>query len=233
MKLGNPIEVSEDVYQIRVLGGRVTVIRSGKDVVLVDTGIKGSRPYLISGLNALGISTDRIKLIVISHYHPDHSGGLRSLLEVTDAKMAAHSGDAFILSGHEVPPSPYANSILAKIAAPLLGKFYSVPVQIDHILQDGDFLPVGEEIKIVHIPGHTAGMICLYLPVQKLLIAGDALQLRMRRLGLPSKSVTRDFTQATESLHKLKHLDFETICFSHFPPLRDGARHSLINLLTE
>ena len=47
----------------------------------------------------------------------------------------------------------------------------------------------------------------------------------------PASSVTQDPDQAVESLQKLMSLDFDTICFSHFPPLKKGARDALQRLI--
>ena len=75
------------------------------------------------------------------------------------------------------------------------------------------------DIRTVHVPGHTPGSICLYLASEGVLIVGDALQYRFRRLSPPAAAVTQDSKQANESLKKLLKLDFDTIVFSHFPPL--------------
>ena len=62
-------------------------------------------------------------------------------------------------------------------------------------------------------------------------MVGDVLQYRFKGLGPPSKSVTADYGQALESLERLRELDFDTICFSHFDPLRRSAKDSLMQLI--
>ena len=84
---------------------------------------------------------------------------------------------------------------------------------------------------MVHTPGHTKGSICLEVTSRKVLIVGDALQHKGGRLSLPASAVTLDPEQAVESLKKLLHLDFDVICFSHFPALRRHARESLRELV--
>ena len=231
MKLGNPIEIAAGVYQLRALGARVTVLRNGGEAVLVDAGARGSLGSISSGLKALDLSMDQVRLIVVTHYHPDHAGGLGSLVEATSAKVAVHALDAGIVSGEEPAPSPHVNQLVARLARPVVDAMYGAPVNVDYQLQDGDLLPAGGDVSVVHTPGHTAGAICLYVASRKLIIVGDALQFRLRRLGLPSKAVTQDFAQATESLKKLVDLDFDTICFGHFPPLRREAHEALRSLV--
>ena len=221
----------DGVHQVRAIGARVTVLHNGDEVVLVDTGSRGSTGPITSGLEALGISPDRIGLIVLTHYHPDHSGGLAKMVAATSASVAAHRLEAPILEGKETAPDPYRNGVIATLTRPVIERLYDSPVEVDHRLEDGDRLPGGQRIIVVHTPGHTAGSICLYLPSKRLVIVGDALQYRLRRLRPPASSVTQDGPQALESLKKLLPLDIETICFSHFPPLREDALGSLQRLV--
>lgn len=69
--LTNPVEVSINVF----------VIEAGPRLVLVDTGAgelfgPGNGGKLISSLNAAGFRSEQITDILITHVHPDHSGGL-------------------------------------------------------------------------------------------------------------------------------------------------------------
>ena len=233
MKLVNPLEVAEGVYQIRTLGANVTAIFSGRETLLVDAGARGSRPSIAAGMRSLGSSLDRVSLIVLTHYHPDHTGGLATLVKTTSAKVCAHRADAGYLDGTEPAPSPFSGELVASITRPFMGPLYGNSVQVDHSLEDGDTLLDDESVTVVHTPGHTPGSICLYMPSRRLMIVGDVLQYRRRRLSPPSASFTQDFSQAMKSLGKLLPLDFETICFSHYPPLRQNAREALSRLVLQ
>ena len=231
MKLGGPIKIATAVHQLRVIGARVTVITTDNQVVLVDTGAKGSLSPIADGLSALNVSLSELSLIVLTHYHPDHSGSLDKVVEASSGKVAVHQEDAGIVRGKEPMSRLFRNNLLEKVTQPLLSRLYGGPVEVDHILNDQDRLPVQEDITVIHTPGHTAGSICLHMASKGVLIVGDAMQYRLRRLGPPAASVTASPQQALESLEKLLSLDFDTICFSHFPPLRSGARPALQKLL--
>ena len=57
------------------------------------------------------------------------------------------------------------------------------------------------------------------------MIVGDALQYKLaRRLSPPITLGADRLKQAIRSLEKLADLDYDTICFSHFPPLRRESR---------
>lgn len=57
------------------------LINTGKELVLFDTGMgagarEAGQGKLISALEASGYKADDVSLVVLSHFHPDHIGGL-------------------------------------------------------------------------------------------------------------------------------------------------------------
>lgn len=63
-----------------------------------------------------------------------------------------------------------------------------------------------------------------------MLFTGDLLQYRLARLSGPSSLFTGNMGQARESIRRLSTLDFDSLCFSHFPPLREEARFRMQRL---
>ena len=234
MIFGKPIQVTHGVFQFRVLGARITVLIENGRAILVDTGLQGSLLPITGGLKDLGLTLDHIDTVVITHAHPDHCGGLGELVEGTEIKVAAHRLDADIISGTVTPPNPLRNELLAKMAEPVLPKLMGDPVPVDLPLEDGDIIPFGAEVRVVHLPGHTAGSIALYLPTKRVIIVGDALQYRFSlKLSPPAEGVTQHPDEALRSLEKLLDLDFDIICFSHFPPMRKNPRVALRKMIEE
>ena len=89
-------------------------------------------------------------------------------------------------------------------------------------------------MRVVHLPGHTEGSIALHLPYKGTIIVGDALQYKFaRRLGPPAPGVTQRPEQAMRSVEKLLDMDFDTICFSHFPSMRNEPREALRRLIQQ
>ena len=234
MIFGKPIQVTHGVFQFRVLGARITVLIENGRAILVDTGLQGSLLPITGGLKDLGLTLDHIDTVVITHAHPDHCGGLGELVEGTEIKVTAHRLDADIISGTVTPPNPLRNELLAKMAEPVLPKLMGDPVPVDLPLEDGDIIPFGAEVRVVHLPGHTAGSIALYLPTKRVIIVGDALQYRFSlKLSPPAEGVTQHPDEALRSLEKLLDLDFDIICFSHFPPMRKNPRVALRKMIEE
>lgn len=225
-----PLEVAAGVYQLRAARASVTAVLSGREVVLVDTGGRGSLPHIEAGLGALGRSLRDIRLIVATHCHPDHVGSVAAVAGASGARLAAHGAEAGFLAGERPFPSPFRNRVLARASTRFVPRLYGGAAEVDVLLRDGDRLPVDEEIRVVHAPGHTPGSICLHLPGRGVLVVGDALQYLRGRLAPPSAMYTADMRAACASVRKLADLEFETISFSHFPPLREGAKRLLRDL---
>ncbi len=234
MNFGKPIQATEGVFQFRVLGARITILVENDRAILVDTGLQGSINPIRSGLKELGLSLDSIETVVITHAHPDHCGGLGEVVAGRNIAVAAHRLDADIISGTKTVPNPYQDDLLAKVAGPVIPKLMGSHVPVDMRLEDGDIIPFDTEVRVVHLPGHTAGSIALHLPSKRVIIVGDALQFKFsRKLTPPSHRVTQDSEEALRSLEKLLDLDFDIICFSHFPPMRKNARAALRTMIQE
>lgn len=65
---------------LKTLWGFACLVESGEATVLFDTG--GDAPLLLANMAALGIDPLSIEIIVLSHIHGDHTGGLKGLLEM-------------------------------------------------------------------------------------------------------------------------------------------------------
>lgn len=234
MIFGQPIQVTDGVFQFRVLGARISVLIEDGRAILIDAGLQGSLLPITGGLKDLGLTLDHIDTVVITHAHPDHCGGLAEVVAERKIIVAAHRLDADIISGTKTPPNPLQNEFFARMAEPVLPKLMGDHVPVDLRLEDGDIIPFGTEVRVVHLPGHTAGSIALHLPAKRVIIVGDALQYKFsRKLTPPSHRVTQDSEEALHSLGKLLDLDFDIICFSHFPPMRKSPRSALRTMIQD
>ena len=59
-----------------VNGFTPTIVNTGSELVLFDTGLPGEMPGILKTLEAAGYTADQVDVVVITHMHPDHIGGL-------------------------------------------------------------------------------------------------------------------------------------------------------------
>lgn len=68
-----PVGVSDPV----VVPNNVLVLTAGDRVVLVDTGLPGeAAPPVLAVLAAVGVRSDEVTDVLLTHFHPDHLGGI-------------------------------------------------------------------------------------------------------------------------------------------------------------
>ena len=207
---------------------------TGEDeVAIIDAGWRlYHHRRIIEYLALLGYGPESVRQLISTHYHPDHVGGMAGLIEATGAPLAAHHVEAPCLAeehGQKVP-NPVKPRWLRPFMWPLLTWMTPAPVPVANRLDEGDVLPLLGGATVVHTPGHTPGSISLHFPNEGVLLVADALQRYQGRLTLPSRWFSSDMEAAKESVRRLSQLDFEVICFSHFEPMRDGARAALRSL---
>ena len=214
-------EVATNVYQVSLPGTSVFMLLDDA-VTIVDAGWRGTGRGVLESLARLGRQSSEVSNIVVTHHHTDHLGDAAYLSEMCSAPVAVHQDEAPFVQGEMEPPSPFTNRVVGRLMSPLLASRRPKPVAVDRRLADGDLLG-GGAVKVVHSPGHTPGSISIHLPRTGLLMVGDALEYRRGRLGLPSSHFTADMAQAKQSIRKLAELDFDVLCFSHYPPIRGRA----------
>ena len=201
-------EITPNIYQITVVGTNTILIIEDK-LTLIDTGYRGSVPHIIEYIRQLGRSPEEISLIILTHNHIDHVGGLAELKKLTRARVAIHKAD---IGQRKNLPSARAEDI-------------------DIPLEGGEVLDVLGGLEIIHTPGHTPGSISLFSPENKLIFVGDALRKRRDILHIPHKSISFDMRLAVDSVRKIARLDFDTVCFGHGLPLTTNVQARIQDLV--
>ena len=105
----------------------------------------------------------RVTQIVVTHAHLDHIAGAHTLRQRTGAPVLYNQNDVPQLA---LMPEQAAwmGVAVPKVMAP------------DASADDGMTLKVGStSLEVLHTPGHTQGSICLHVPSENLLLAGDTL----------------------------------------------------------
>lgn len=144
------------------------------------------------------MTTMDIDALILTHQDLDHIGGLPGLValagEGTD--VICHEAEKPFIEGTEqfgrLDPENLKTTLdsmpeslreeMQKLVAE--AKAYK-GVAVTKTVEDGDVLPFGGGITVIHTPGHTEGHICLYLNKNGILVAGDELRFGRWRIVRP------------------------------------------------
>jgi glyoxylase-like metal-dependent hydrolase (beta-lactamase superfamily II) len=200
-------ERSPDIYQITVRGANVLLV-ADKELTLIDTGHRGSTVEIVDCIQQLGRKSAEISLIILTHNHIDHVGGLSEIRQQTNARVAIHKND---IGERKNLPSARAEDI-------------------DIWLEGGELLDLLGGLQVIHTPGHTPGSICLYSPENRLLIVGDAIRKRRDTLDLPFRTSIFDLAQAKDSIRKMAGLESDIVCFGHGLPIVENSQAKIQEL---
>ncbi|MGI6582764.1 MAG: MBL fold metallo-hydrolase [bacterium] len=173
------------------------IVQTQAGPVLIDTGFQHTAAQL-----AETIKHYNPDLLVITHFHGDHTGGLplvKSMLP--DIVIAAHKD--------EVP---------------------SLSFPVERKLENGEEVVPG--LKVIHVPGHTDGNIALLFGEEKALIAGDCIfGTEAGELYPPPERFCKDVKMAERNIALLLDYDFDKLLLSHGKPILAKAKEKVAALV--
>ena len=219
----------------------IYVIDGGDQLILVDCGSgmeKCNRDFL-AGFEALretfGVSFKLadVDLILISHGHIDHFGGLTLVREHTDAPVAIHRLDRRVLSHYEerlLVASRRLEGFLEEAGVPgaqrqkmmqmyLAGKDLLRSWPVHFLLEEGE--AAAEGIDVYHVPGHCPGQVCLR--IDDVLLTADHILAQITPHQAPeSITLNTGLGHYLQSLDKIAGLDGIRLALGgHESPMED------------
>jgi glyoxylase-like metal-dependent hydrolase (beta-lactamase superfamily II) len=129
---------------------------------------------------------ERVRWVVLSHTHPDHSPGTKRLVDATGAEVLAY-GKRMDKDGAVVP---------------------------DTVLAEGDTIEGTEfGIEVLHTPGHAPNHLCFVLEEERVLFTGDNVLEGMYSVINPARG--GDMATYLATLARLEKLRVSRICPGH------------------
>jgi glyoxylase-like metal-dependent hydrolase (beta-lactamase superfamily II) len=218
-------KIQPGLHQIRLPGVNAFLLDSVSDgLTLVDTGVPGSVIQIRKALYSVGRDITDIRQILVTHCHPDHSGGLAELKALTSARVFMHRRDAMLVAKgramRRLLPSPgILNALLYRLV--IAPKPTTVTrSKTDVLVGNGDEIPIAGGISVIHTPGHTEGHVVFLARKRGVVFVGDA---AANVLGLRLMIAYEHLQQGIMSLRHLCRYDFEVACFGHGPPILQAA----------
>lgn len=202
-------------------------------ITLIDTGPKfpGALEFVREHLHSAGFGFDDVERIILTHGHVDHMG-LAAQIRAAAAgavEICIHAEDHWLITPQhhrEQMWSDEAEQLTAWAGVPaevvddmrrrfrFFGELID-PVEGARFLEDGEeFCAGGQQLRIVHTPGHTPGSICVYAPDQNVLFSGDTVikhitpnpLVNMKRFGVENAGY-RSLPTFDRSLERIGMLD--------------------------
>lgn len=143
-----PFRIHGNSYYVGTRGLAAILVTSPAGHVLIDGGLPESAPLILANVRALGFRVEDVKLVLNSHAHYDHAGGIAALQAASGARVAASAPSAREMElGTATPDDPQYHSAIPY-----------PPVHGVARIADGDTLRVGALALVAHLtPGHTPG----------------------------------------------------------------------------
>ena len=151
----------------------VYAIDGGEEIAIIDAGLGRAPERLLDNLRADGLDLARVRAIILTHAHGDHSGGLAVLQQRTGARVYVPSEAApWVATADEDKISLTA----ARAAGSYPADFRWQPCPVDVAVTDGAVIQIGRlALHAIETPGHCRGH-CSYVldgASGRALFAGD------------------------------------------------------------
>ncbi len=196
-----PFKIADNLYYVGAsdVTSYLIVTPHGK-LILLDGGFEQTAPQILANIRTLGFDPKTVKILLNSHAHFDHAGGLAALKAATGAMFFASAEDAPVLEAGGANDFALKNALFP-------------PIKPDHILPDGTKVALDGVTLTAHITaGHTKGCTTWTMPVVMNGVSQEALFLcslsvldQFRLIGDPNyPTQAADFEKSFATLGGLK-----------------------------
>ena len=143
-----PVRIHGNTYLVGTCGISAILITGSAGDILIDGGPEAAAPLIARNIQRLGFNLHDVKILLHSHEHFDHVGGIARLQQLTGAQLYASAAAAKVLeSGIAGAGDPQQG----------IGKPFP-PARVDRIVGDGEQVRLGNVVlTAVATPGHTPG----------------------------------------------------------------------------
>lgn len=147
-KAAPPVRIHANTYLVGTCGISAILITGTQGDILIDGGTEAGADLIAQNIRKLGFNLRDVKILLNSHEHFDHAGGIARLQQLTGAQLLASAAAAKVFaSGAAGPGDPQAGMHKPFPAA-----------RVDRVLRDGEEVRLGNLVlTAVATPGHTPG----------------------------------------------------------------------------
>ena len=215
------------------MGGRerytAAYLLNATEPALVETGPGTSVEPVTRALGALGIGSDALAHVVLTHIHLDHAGGVGALAAAFPrATIWVHERGA----RHLAEPARLVASATrvygADRMATLFGPVESVPADRIRVFSGGTSLDLGgRSLTALDTPGHASHHLAIVDSATGVVFTGDALGIHLPALPILRPATPPpdfDLDLAVASIERIRSVDPSLLLFAHFGPIAEVER---------
>lgn len=141
-----PFRIAGNLYYVGASDVTSFLLTTPAGHILLDGGFEQTVPIIQANVKKLGFRLEDVKILLNSHAHLDHAGGLAGLKKLSGAQLLASAEDAVLLAAGGKGDFRYGD----ELSYP--------PVQPDRVIKDGETVTLGGTTLTAHLtPGHTKG----------------------------------------------------------------------------
>lgn len=206
-------EVFPNVFAIRGWLGWTHLLLDNDTVTLVDTGFVNERRRIQHAVQKLAGSPQALRTILLTHGHLDHTLNAAALQQWSGADVIAPVADQLHVAGRY----PYRGAARICGALEALGRavLRYRPPRVTGWVQPDDELPVWGGLRVVALPGHTAGHVGYYSARHRVLFVGDAFAVSWR-IALPPRFLNTQPEQVLTTFRALAAWDVDQFIPAHY-----------------
>lgn len=154
-----PFNIAGNLYYVGHTGVTAFLLTGPEGHVLIDGGYPENAPLIIASIAKLGFDIGDVRVLLNSHPHSDHAGGLRALQEASGAELWVSEADADVMAAGGA-----GDRALGWLRF-LGGSRFPAP-RVDHRFEDGATIRLGPIELTAHVTGgHTRGCTSWSFPV--------------------------------------------------------------------
>jgi glyoxylase-like metal-dependent hydrolase (beta-lactamase superfamily II) len=231
--LGNGLHCIDTGFHRPRFDAAYLLVDSGR-AAFIDTGTNFAVPRLLAALDALGLARDAVDLVIPTHVHLDHAGGVGRLMrELPRARALVHPRGL----RHMVDPSALHQGALAVYGAEAMAREYGELVGVDaaraSATHDGMTVQLGtRSLRFADTPGHARHHHCIWDESSQGWFTGDTFGLSYREFDtsrgawlIPSATpVQFDPDALRGSIARLLEAGPQAMYLTHYGRIGDVAR---------
>ncbi|HAS6167736.1 TPA: MBL fold metallo-hydrolase [Vibrio vulnificus] len=208
--------------QLHTIKGYIQImylVEYADKLLLLDGASRADIPYLRRFIEQdLGRSFGDLKVVVVTHMHPDHAGGAHRLRQLTGCQVVAANRDLDWYHGVDGWLMHLTDLLLAawmanRLKKPWRNLWYSRALNPDHKLNDGECIPEFPEWVVLETPGHTDRDLSVYHAEKGILYVADLMVEVKRKLIAPFPIFHPNKYRA--SLERVFHMQPTTLLLAH------------------